>query len=101
MHPPAGVVEKQVKSGIEPRSQVSIVFTGPFENDEMRRVAELNETNFGVDEPPMNYKGTMVRGEELRPAVPYVGDAPQGRLPAEGKSDENNASHTARTSTIA
>ena len=38
MHPPAGVVEKQVKSGIAPRSQVSIVFSGAFENDEMHRV---------------------------------------------------------------
>jgi zinc protease len=38
MHPPAGVVEKEVRKGIEPRSQVSIVFTGPFQNDEMHRV---------------------------------------------------------------
>jgi zinc protease len=38
VHPPAGVVEKQVTSGIEPRSQVSIVFSGPFQNDEMHRV---------------------------------------------------------------
>jgi zinc protease len=38
MHPPDGVVEKQVKSGIEPRSQVSIVFSGPFQNDEQHRV---------------------------------------------------------------
>jgi zinc protease len=38
MHPPAGVVERQVRSGIEPRSQVSIVFSGPFQNDEMHRV---------------------------------------------------------------
>jgi zinc protease len=38
MHPPAGVVEKLVRRGIEPRSQVSIVFTGPFENDELHRV---------------------------------------------------------------
>ncbi len=38
MHPPAGVVQKQVKSGIAPRSQVSIVFSGAFENDEMHRV---------------------------------------------------------------
>ena len=29
--------------------------------DAMRRVAELNETNFGVSEEPMNYKGTMTR----------------------------------------
>jgi aryl-alcohol dehydrogenase-like predicted oxidoreductase len=28
---------------------------------EMRRVAELAETNFGVEEEPMNYKGTMER----------------------------------------
>ena len=38
MRPPAGVVQRQVKSGIAPRSQVSIVFSGAFENDEMRRV---------------------------------------------------------------
>jgi zinc protease len=38
MHPPAGVVQQQIKRGIEPKSQVSIVFTGPFENDEMHRV---------------------------------------------------------------
>ena len=37
-HPPTGIVEKQVIRGIEPRSQVSIVFTGPFQNDEMHRV---------------------------------------------------------------
>jgi zinc protease len=35
---PSGVVEKQVKSGIAPRSQVSIVFSGPFQNDEQHRV---------------------------------------------------------------
>jgi zinc protease len=38
MRPPAGVVEKQVRSGIAPRSQVSIVFTGAFQNDEKNRV---------------------------------------------------------------
>ena len=38
MHTPAGVVEKQVNSGLAPRSQVSIVFSGAFENDEMHRV---------------------------------------------------------------
>ena len=35
---PAGVVEGEVRSGIEPVSQVSIVFGGAFENDEMHRV---------------------------------------------------------------
>ena len=38
MHPPAGVIEKEVRSGIEPRSQVSIVFSGAFQNDELHRV---------------------------------------------------------------
>jgi zinc protease len=38
IRPPAGVVERQVKSGIAPRSQVSIVFTGAFQNDEQHRV---------------------------------------------------------------
>ena len=38
MHPPDAVVNKEVRSGIEPRSQVSIVFSGPFQNDEQHRV---------------------------------------------------------------
>ena len=38
MDPPAGIVEREVRSGIEPRSQVSIVFSGAFENDESNRV---------------------------------------------------------------
>ena len=38
MRPPSGVVQKEVKSGIAPRSQVSIVFSGPFQNDEPHRV---------------------------------------------------------------
>ena len=38
IRPPAGIVEQQVKRGIEPKSEVSIVFTGPFQNDEMHRV---------------------------------------------------------------
>jgi zinc protease len=35
---PAGVVEREVKSGIAPRSQVSIIFPGAFQNDEQHRV---------------------------------------------------------------
>jgi zinc protease len=35
---PTGVVQRQVRSGIAPRSRVSIVFNGAFENDEMQRV---------------------------------------------------------------
>jgi zinc protease len=38
MHPPAGIVEKVVRKGVEPKSLVSIVFTGPFQNDESHRV---------------------------------------------------------------
>jgi zinc protease len=38
IRPPAGVVEREVKSGIAPRSQVSIIFPGAFQNDEQHRV---------------------------------------------------------------
>jgi zinc protease len=38
IRPPATVVERQVVKGVEPKSQVSIVFTGPFENNEMSRL---------------------------------------------------------------
>ena len=37
--PPAGVVEKTVKKGIAPKSQVSIVFSGPFEYDDANLLA--------------------------------------------------------------
>jgi zinc protease len=35
---PAGIVEKRVEKGIEPKSQTAIVFSGPFEFDQTRRV---------------------------------------------------------------
>ncbi len=35
---PTSVIQRQVQSGIAPRSRVSIVFNGAFENDEMHRV---------------------------------------------------------------
>ena len=38
IRPPAGIVEREVRKGIEPKSQVSIVFSGTFQNDEMHRV---------------------------------------------------------------
>jgi len=38
VHPPSGVVERQVVKGVDPRSQVAIVFTGPFQNDQMHRL---------------------------------------------------------------
>ena len=38
MHPPGDIVDRQVTAGIEPRSQVSIVFSGPFQDDEQHRV---------------------------------------------------------------
>jgi zinc protease len=38
IRPPAGIVEREVRKGIEPKSQVSIVFTGTFQNDEMSRL---------------------------------------------------------------
>jgi aryl-alcohol dehydrogenase-like predicted oxidoreductase len=33
-------------------------------DEELSRIAELATTNFGVDEPPMSYKGTMTREEQ-------------------------------------
>jgi diketogulonate reductase-like aldo/keto reductase len=35
--------------------------------EEMRRVADLASENFGVEEEPMAYKGTMQRSTEVRP----------------------------------
>src|SRR5262249_7471434 len=38
VRPTAGIVEKTVEKGIEPKSQVAIMFSGPFEYDETHRV---------------------------------------------------------------
>lgn len=38
IRPPTGVVEKTVTKGREPRSQVGIVFTGPFQNTRRERL---------------------------------------------------------------
>ncbi len=38
IRPPSGVVEKQVTKGHTPRSEVGIVFTGPFQNTQRNRV---------------------------------------------------------------
>ena len=35
---PAGIIEREVRKGIEPRSQVSSVFSGTVQNDEMHRL---------------------------------------------------------------
>jgi zinc protease len=43
--PPAGVVEKTVEKGIAPKSEVSIVFSGPFEYDDAHRLALRTMTN--------------------------------------------------------
>ncbi|MEW5982799.1 MAG: insulinase family protein [Acidobacteriota bacterium] len=39
VRPPRGVVEKTVERGIEQKSRVALVFTGPFEFDQTARVA--------------------------------------------------------------
>ncbi len=49
MDPPSGVVEKEVRAGIEPQSQTLLVFTGPFEytpreRAEIRVMATVVET---------------------------------------------------------
>jgi zinc protease len=38
IRPPAGVVEKQVIKGTTPKSEVGVVFSGPFQNNEKNRV---------------------------------------------------------------
>ena len=38
MNPPEGVVERQVVKGSAPKSEVAIVFSGPFQNDERHRI---------------------------------------------------------------
>jgi zinc protease len=43
---PPGVVEKTVQKGIAPKSQVAIVFSGPFEYDEAHRLALRTMTLF-------------------------------------------------------
>ena len=35
---PTTIVERQLKKGLDPRSQVSVVFTGPFQNDQANRI---------------------------------------------------------------
>ena len=38
IRPPSGIVEREVRKGVEPRSQVSVVFTGPFQNTQQNRI---------------------------------------------------------------
>src|SRR6185503_18534237 len=38
IRPPAATVERQLRKGLDPRSQVSVIFTGPFDNDQQNRV---------------------------------------------------------------
>ena len=39
VHMPTTIVQKTVEKGIEPKSQVAIVFSGPFEYNQTQRVA--------------------------------------------------------------
>jgi aryl-alcohol dehydrogenase-like predicted oxidoreductase len=41
----------------------------PLTSEELARVAELAKTNFGVEEPPMKYKGTMSYDDVSRTAA--------------------------------
>jgi zinc protease len=38
IQPPGGIVERQVRKGVDPRSQVSVVFTGSFQNTQANRI---------------------------------------------------------------
>ena len=39
INPPAGVVEKEVRKGMEPKSQTAVVISGPFQYDQAHRTA--------------------------------------------------------------
>ncbi|HEY2898543.1 MAG TPA: aldo/keto reductase, partial [Gemmatimonadaceae bacterium] len=41
---------------------------GDLTSEEMARIAELNETNFGVQDESLSYKGTMKREDAPQPA---------------------------------
>jgi zinc protease len=45
IRPPSGVVEKEVTKGSTPKSQVGVVFTGPFQNNQNNRVVIRAMTN--------------------------------------------------------
>jgi zinc protease len=38
IQPPGGIVDRQVRKGLDPRSQVSVVFTGAFQNNQTNRI---------------------------------------------------------------
>jgi zinc protease len=38
IRPPGGIVDRQVRKGVDPRSAVSVVFTGPFQNNQRNRI---------------------------------------------------------------
>src|SRR5262249_38120461 len=45
IEPPAGIVEKTVEKAIAPKSEVAIVFSGPFADDDAHRLALQATTN--------------------------------------------------------
>ena len=38
IRPPGAIVERQLRKGVDPRSLVSVVFTGPFQNTQQNRI---------------------------------------------------------------
>lgn len=42
VRPPDGIVQRQVVKGVDPRSQVAIVFSGPFQSSEVNRLVIKN-----------------------------------------------------------
>jgi zinc protease len=38
MRPPAGIVDRKVVKGLDPKSEVTVVFTGQFQNDQAHRI---------------------------------------------------------------
>jgi zinc protease len=78
--PPSGIVEKTVKKGIAPKTEVSIVFSGPFEYDDshilalrtMTRVLESRLFEAIRQELGGTYSITADPGMEKSPRPQYV-----------------------------
>lgn len=78
--PPSGVVERTIEKGIAPKSEVAIVFTGPFQDDdqhrlELRAMAMVLESRL-VDtireELGGTYSITAVEGADRVPRPSYA-----------------------------
>ena len=88
IHPPAGVVERTVRKGIEPKSQTTLVFTGAAKLDraersvlsalanvlEIRLLEELREELGGTYSVGVNASAVRVPRDEYRVSISFGSD---------------------------